>query len=48
MEAEVYLAIKPLQTLHMDMTIFKPIDHCKTYIYFMMDNFSRMILSWGV
>ena len=39
-------ADKPLQTLHMDVTIFRPMDHIKIYIYFVVDNFSRTILSW--
>jgi hypothetical protein len=36
----------PLQILHMDVTIFKPVDHTKVYIYFIVDNFSRAILGW--
>jgi len=35
-----------LQILHMDVTIFKPLDHSKVYIYFIVDNFSRVILNW--
>lgn len=35
-----------LQILHMDVTIFRPIDHTKVYIYFIVDNFSRAILGW--
>ena len=30
----------------MDVTIFKPLDQTKVYIYFIVDNFSRAILSW--
>jgi putative transposase len=30
----------------MDVTIFKPIDNTKVYIYFIVDNFSRAILNW--
>ena len=39
-------ASHPLQILHMDVTIFKPLDHSKVYIYFIVDNFSRAILNW--
>ena len=30
----------------MDGTIFKPLDNTKVYIYFIVDNFSRVILNW--
>ncbi len=39
-------AVKPLQILHADLTIFRPLDNIKVYIYFIADNFSRKILSW--
>lgn len=39
-------ASKPLQLLHMDVTIFKPLDQSKVYIYFIVDNYSRAILNW--
>jgi putative transposase len=39
-------ASNPLQILHMDVTIFKPLDQTKVYIYFIVDNFSRAILNW--
>jgi transposase InsO family protein len=39
-------ASRPLQLLHMDVTIFKPLDNTKVYIYFIVDNFSRAILNW--
>jgi hypothetical protein len=39
-------ASKPFQILHMDVTIFKPLDQTKVYIYFIVDNFSRAILNW--
>ena len=39
-------ASHPLQILHMDVTIFKPLDFSKVYIYFIVDNFSRVILNW--
>ncbi len=30
----------------MDVTIYRPLDHAKVYIYFLVDNFSRFILNW--
>jgi transposase InsO family protein len=39
-------ASRPLQIPHMDVTIFKPLDNTKVYIYFIVDNFSRAILNW--
>ena len=39
-------ASKPFQIIHMDVTIFKPLDQIKVYIYFIVDNFSRAILNW--
>ena len=36
----------PLRVLHMDVTIYRPLDHSKVYIYILMDNYSRCILSW--
>jgi transposase InsO family protein len=41
-------ATKPFQILHADATIFKLPDNTKAYIYFIQDNFSRMILSYKV
>lgn len=35
-----------LQILHADLTIFRPLDNTKVYIYFIADNFSRKILAW--
>ena len=32
------------QILHMDVTIFRPSDHSRVYLYFILDNFSRAIL----
>jgi len=34
------------QYWHADVTIFKPVDNTKIYIYLIIDNFSRYILSW--
>jgi hypothetical protein len=39
-------AEKPGQILHMDVTIYRPTDYCKVYVYFIMDNYSRCILGW--
>ena len=39
-------ASKPLQIFHMDVTIFRPLDNTKVYIYLLIDNFSRYILGW--
>jgi len=36
----------PNQYWHANVTIFKPLDHTKIYIYLLIDNFSRYILSW--
>ncbi len=36
----------PKQILHMDLTIFRPVDHTRVYIYLIIDNFSRAILGW--
>ena len=36
------------QILHMDVTIFRPSDHSRVYIYLIMDNFSRAIIGWKV
>ncbi|MFT7162321.1 MAG: putative transposase [Bacteroidia bacterium] len=39
-------ASRPFEILHMDVTIFKPLDQTKVYIYFIVDNFYRAILNW--
>ena len=36
----------PIRLLHMDVTIYRPLDHSKVYVYFLIDNFSRFILNW--
>ncbi|MDD3688052.1 MAG: DDE-type integrase/transposase/recombinase [Bacteroidales bacterium] len=36
----------PKKILHMDVTIFKPLDNTKVYLYFLVDNFSRYIINW--
>ncbi len=35
-----------MQILHADLTIYRPLDNTKVYIYFLADNFSRKILAW--
>ncbi|MDH5399301.1 MAG: DDE-type integrase/transposase/recombinase, partial [Cyclobacteriaceae bacterium] len=39
-------ATYPNQYWHADITIFKTLDNVKHYIYLVVDNFSRKILSW--
>lgn len=38
--------IRPGQTLHLDLTIFKTLDNTRVYLYFLADNYSRYILGW--
>jgi transposase InsO family protein len=30
----------------MDVSIFRPSDYSRVYLYFILDNFSRAILGW--
>jgi putative transposase len=39
-------AERPNQIWHADITVYRAADNVKIFIYFVMDNFSRMILSW--
>lgn len=39
-------AVRPHQLWHADITAFVTADHCKHFIYLVVDNFSRKILSW--
>ena len=39
-------ASDPNQFWHADVTIFKPMDNTRVYIYLVVDNFSRYILAW--
>lgn len=39
-------ASAPSRILHMDVTIFRPLDNSRVYIYILMDNYSRYILNW--
>ncbi len=41
-------AVRPNQIWHADITIFKTTDGIKNYIYFIVDNYSRMILNWKI
>ena len=41
-------AEKPLTLLHADVTVFKPRDNSKAYIYLVQDNFSRALLGWSL
>ena len=41
-------ATRPNEYWHMDVTIFRTRDGVKNYIYALMDNFSRKVLSWEV
>jgi len=38
----------PDQIWHADITIVKTLDGMKYYVYLLMDNFSRFILSWRI
>jgi len=38
----------PNQYWHADITIFKTLDNVKQYIYLVVDNYSRKILSWDM
>lgn len=39
-------AKKLAEILHMDITIFKPMDNTRVFIYLIVDNFSKCILGW--
>jgi transposase InsO family protein len=41
-------AAKPKEIIHADVCIYRPLDYTKTFIYFIADNFSRMILGWRI
>lgn len=41
-------AEKPNQIWHADITVIKTRDHVKHFIYLVVDNFSRKILSWKI
>ena len=41
-------ATKPKEIIHADVCVFRPLDHTKCFIYFIVDNFSRMILGWKI
>ena len=39
-------ATKPKKIIHADVCVYRPVDYTKCFIYFIVDNFSRMILGW--
>ena len=41
-------ATKPKEIIHADVCIYRPLDYTKCFIYFIIDNFSRMILGWKI
>jgi len=41
-------AIMPHQFWHADVSVFRTMDNVKAYIYLIVDNYSRAILSWRV
>ncbi len=41
-------AVMPHQYWHADVSVFRTMDNVKAYIYLVVDNFSRAILSWRV
>jgi len=41
-------AAKPKEIIHADVCVYRPLDYTKCFIYFIVDNFSRMILGWKV
>ena len=41
-------ASKPFEKLHMDVTLYRLLDNTVAYIYFIVDNYSRKILSYQV
>jgi len=41
-------AATPKEIIHADVCVYRPMDYTKTFIYFIVDNFSRMILGWKI
>ncbi|MDD4210393.1 MAG: integrase core domain-containing protein [Bacteroidales bacterium] len=41
-------ATKPKGIIHADVCVYRPLDYTKLFIYFIIDNFSRMILGWKI
>ncbi|MDD4439678.1 MAG: DDE-type integrase/transposase/recombinase [Tissierellia bacterium] len=41
-------AVKPKEIIHADVCVYRPLDYTKIFIYFIIDNFSRMILGWKI
>ncbi len=40
--------MKPKEIIHADVCVYRPLDYTKCFIYFIVDNFSRMILGWKI
>jgi hypothetical protein len=41
-------AAKPKEIIQADVCVYRPLDYTKVFIYFIIDNFSRMILGWKI
>ena len=41
-------AEKPKEIIHADVCVYRPLDYTKCFIYFIVDDFSRMILGWKI
>jgi transposase InsO family protein len=41
-------ASNPNELIHADVCVYRPLDNTKCFIYFICDNFSRMILGWRI
>ena len=41
-------AVRPKEIIHADVCVYRPLDFTKCFIYFIVDNFSRMILGWKI
>ena len=41
-------AEKPKEIIHADVCVYRPQDYTKCFIYFIADNYSRMILGWKI
>jgi transposase InsO family protein len=40
--------LKPKEIIHADVCVYRPLDYTKCFIYFIVDNSSRMILGWKI
>ena len=41
-------AKNPKEIIHADVCVYRPLDYTKCFIYFIVDNYSRMILGWKI